>query len=153
MRPERNSLRLMAEGVRWANEAHGSTRSVAGIIITPLANDELPWSAWPQLLAHGRSLGGRARRHTRRGRKRRRAAHGLRWGVHYREQLPYGWGVTAATPGPIPKSGSTGASGLLQLTPTRHALGTPAICRLRVEPPKGMLLAEGIRSRDPRRLP
>jgi NAD(P)-dependent dehydrogenase (short-subunit alcohol dehydrogenase family) len=36
-----NSLRVMAEAVRWGKRARGSTRSAPGIVITPLANDEL----------------------------------------------------------------------------------------------------------------
>ena len=73
-----NSLRVMAEAVRWGKRGARLNTISPGIIITPLARDELagPRGAGYRRMIEGSAAG--ACRHTRRGGSGRRAAHGSR---------------------------------------------------------------------------
>ena len=85
-----NSLRVMAEAVRWGKRGARINTISPGIIFTPLARDEL---TGPRGDGYRRMIElspGWPRRHPRRGRPRRRAAHGPRRGVHHRQRLPHG---------------------------------------------------------------
>ena len=86
-----NSLRVMAEAVRWGKRGARVNTISPGIIITPLANDEPSRAARRRLPAHDRGLCGRASRHAGRGRNRWRTAHGPRRRVYHRQRLPHGW--------------------------------------------------------------
>ena len=85
-----NSLRVMAEAVRWGKRGARVNTISPGIIITPLAKDEL---TGPRGEGYRRmielSAGGRGR-HAGRGRNRRRAPHGPGRRVHHRQRLPHG---------------------------------------------------------------
>ena len=86
-----NSLRVMAEAVRWGKRGARVNTISPGIVMTPLAKDELSRAARRRVPAHDRSVRGRARRHSRRGGNGRRAADGPgRW-VHHRQRHPHGW--------------------------------------------------------------
>jgi hypothetical protein len=76
---------------RGARERHGSRRRSPGIIITPLANDELTGPRGEGYRAHDRAVSGRARWHSGRSWNGRRAAHGTRRRFHHGQRLPYGW--------------------------------------------------------------
>ena len=62
-----NSLRVMSEAVRWVSAALGSTRSVPGLSITPLANDELKGPRGAGYRRMIRCVCGWTSRHPRRG--------------------------------------------------------------------------------------
>ena len=86
-----NSLRVMAEAVRWGKRGARVNTISPGIIITPLAKDELSGPARRRVPAHDRGVRGWPRRHAGRGGNCRRAAHGPgRW-VHHWQRLSYGW--------------------------------------------------------------
>ena len=85
-----NSLRVMAEAVRWGKRGARVNTISPGIIMTPLAKDELSgprgegYRRMIRLSAVGRVL-------RTRGGNCRRAAHGPgRW-VHHWQRLSYGW--------------------------------------------------------------
>ena len=77
----------MAEAVRWGKRGARINTISPGIIITPLAKDELTGPRGEGYRRMIESVRGRPRRHAGRGRHRRRAAHGSgRW-VHHRQRL------------------------------------------------------------------
>jgi len=80
-----NSLRVMAEAVRWGRRGARVNTISPGIIITPLARDELTGPRSEGIPADDRAIPGQARRDARRGRHRRRAPHGPRWSLHHRK--------------------------------------------------------------------
>ena len=86
-----NSLRVMAEAVRWGKRGARVNTISPGIIMTPLAKDEL---TGPRGAGYRRMIEvsvGQARRHARRSRHGRRAVDGPgRW-LHHRQRLPHGW--------------------------------------------------------------
>ena len=88
-RQARNSLRVMAEAVRWGKRGARINTISPGIIFTPLARDEL---TGPRGEGYRRMIElcppGAAE--PRRGRNRWRAADGPRRRVHYRQRLPHG---------------------------------------------------------------
>ena len=63
-----NSLRVMAEAVRWGKRGARINTISPGIIFTPLARDELTGPRGDGLPADDRTEPGRPRRHPRRGR-------------------------------------------------------------------------------------
>ena len=64
-----NSLRVMAEAVRWGKRGARVNTISPGIIITPLASGRADGPARRGLPAHDRAQPRRARRHPRRGRQ------------------------------------------------------------------------------------
>ena len=85
-----NSLRVMAEAVRWGKRGARVNTISPGIIMTPLAKDEL---GGPRGAGYRRMIEvirGRARRHAGRGGHGRRAAHGPGRRIHHRQRLPHG---------------------------------------------------------------
>jgi NAD(P)-dependent dehydrogenase (short-subunit alcohol dehydrogenase family) len=80
-----NSLRVMAEAVRWGKRGARVNTISPGIIITPLANDELKGPA------HARNISGWSSRHARRSRNRWSASDGFGRSIHHRQRLPDGW--------------------------------------------------------------
>ena len=86
-----NSLRVMAEAVRWGKRGARINTISPGIIMTPLAKDELTGAPWRRVPAHDRGVRGGARRHSGRGGNRRRVADGPGRRVHHRQRLPHGW--------------------------------------------------------------
>ena len=85
-----NSLRVMAEAVRWGKRGARVNTISPGIIVTPLARDELTGSARRRIPAHDQGVRSRARRHSGRGGNCRRAADGAGWRFHHRQRLPDG---------------------------------------------------------------
>ena len=85
-----NSLRVMAEAVRWAKRGARLNTISPGIIITPLAKDELTGSSRRGLSANDRTVSGRTGWDPRRGRDARRPPHGLGRRVHHGKRLPDG---------------------------------------------------------------
>jgi NAD(P)-dependent dehydrogenase (short-subunit alcohol dehydrogenase family) len=86
-----NSLRVMAEAVRWGKRGARVNTISPGIIITPLAKDEL---TGPRGAGYRRMIElSPARRDGTPDEDRncRRAAYGSRRRVHYRQRLPHGW--------------------------------------------------------------
>jgi len=85
-----NSLRVMAEAVRWgARGARVNTISPGHHHAACERRTARP--AWRRLPANDRDLGGRTRRHAGRSGNRRRSAHGPGWRLHYRQRCPHGW--------------------------------------------------------------
>ena len=85
-----NSLRVMAEAVRWGKRGARINTISPGIIITPLARDELTGPRGEGYRRMIESSAAGPRRHAGRGRHRRRAADGPgRW-VHHRQRHPDG---------------------------------------------------------------
>lgn len=82
----RNSLRVMAEAVRWGARGARVNTISPGIVITPLARDEL---TGPRGEGYRRMIEGSA---AGRGGRGRRAAHGSGRRVHHRQRLPDGRG-------------------------------------------------------------
>ena len=84
-----NSLRVMAEAVRWAERGARVNTISPGIIITPLAIDELtgPRGQGYRRMIEQSPVG---RGDPRRGRRRRRPPHGLRRRLHHRQRHPDG---------------------------------------------------------------
>jgi len=86
-----NSLRVMAEAVRWGKRGGRINTISPGIVMTPLAKDETHRTARRRVPAHDRRVRSKACGHAGRGGCRRRAAHGTgRW-LHHRQRLPHGW--------------------------------------------------------------
>ncbi len=85
-----NALRVMAEAVRWGKRGARVNTISPGIIITPLANDELSGPARRGLPPDDRAVSRGPRRHARRGRNHRGAPDGTRGRVHHRQRLPDG---------------------------------------------------------------
>ena len=85
-----NSLRVMAEAVRWGKRGARVNTISPGIIFTPLAKDELTGPRGDGLPAHDRVVRCRARRHPGRGGGRWRAPDGPGRRVHHRQRLPHG---------------------------------------------------------------
>ena len=84
-----NSLRVMAEAVRWGKRgARVNAISPGIIIITPLANDERPPRCG--ISSHVGAIRGRTRRDPGRGRNRWRTPDGPRRRVHHRQRHPHG---------------------------------------------------------------
>jgi NAD(P)-dependent dehydrogenase (short-subunit alcohol dehydrogenase family) len=89
-----NSLRVMAEAVRWGKRGARVNTISPGIIITQLANDELKGPRGPgywrmiEVSAAGRAGTGWD---SRRGRKCRRTADGRGWRLHHWQRFPDGW--------------------------------------------------------------
>jgi NAD(P)-dependent dehydrogenase (short-subunit alcohol dehydrogenase family) len=85
-----NSLRVMAEAVRWGKRGARINTISPGIIVTPLAKDEL---TGPRGAGYRRmiEISAAGRGHARRGGKCRRTADGEGWRIHYRQRLPDGW--------------------------------------------------------------
>ena len=77
-----NSLRVMAEAVHWGKRGARINTISPGIVMTPLAKDELsgPRGAGYRRMIEGRWPSGRV---PRRSRCRRRAAHGAGWRLHH----------------------------------------------------------------------
>jgi NAD(P)-dependent dehydrogenase (short-subunit alcohol dehydrogenase family) len=85
-----NSLRVMAEAVRWGKRGARVNTISPGIIFTPLATDEL---TGPRGAGYRRMLElspGGAGRHPGRGRDRGRASSGSRRRVHHRQRRAHG---------------------------------------------------------------
>jgi NAD(P)-dependent dehydrogenase (short-subunit alcohol dehydrogenase family) len=80
-----NSLRVMAEAVRWGKRGARVNTISPGIIITPLAKDELSGPRGEGVPEDDRGVCGWTRWHPRRGGKRSRAAHGPGRRVHHRQ--------------------------------------------------------------------
>ena len=85
-----NSLRVMAEAVRWGRRGARINTISPGIIITPLARDELTGPRGPGYRRMIELCPGRPRRHARRGGPRRRPADGPGRGLHHRQRFPHG---------------------------------------------------------------
>src|SRR3954464_14003618 len=97
-----NSLRVMAEAVRWGKRGGRINTISPGIVMTPLAKDETTGPpgrgyrgpirrAGPGgggLRGHDGGVGGQASRDAGRGGRGRRAAHGAGRRVHHRQRLP-----------------------------------------------------------------
>ena len=85
-----NSLRVMAEAVRWAKRGARINTISPGIIITPLAKDELsgPRGAGYRRMIELSPVG---RAGTPMKWNGRRASHGTRRSVHHRQRFPDGW--------------------------------------------------------------
>ena len=86
-----NSLRVMAEAVRWGKRGARINTISPGIIITPLAKDELEGPRGPGYRRMIEAVRSRASRHSGRGRYCRRPPHGSGRRVHYGQRLPHGW--------------------------------------------------------------
>jgi NAD(P)-dependent dehydrogenase (short-subunit alcohol dehydrogenase family) len=85
-----NSLRVMAEAVRWGKRGARVNTISPGIVITPLANDEL---TGPRGAGYRRYIDGSAAgrgRHPGRGREPWRAPHGPGRRLHHRQRFPSG---------------------------------------------------------------
>ena len=80
-----NALRVMAEAVRWGRRGARVNTISPGIIITPLAKDELSGPRGEGYRRMIELLPGGARWHARRG-----ASDGTRRRVHHRQRLPDG---------------------------------------------------------------
>ena len=78
-----NSLRVMAETVRWGKRGARVNTISPGIIITPLAKDELTGPRGARLPAHDRSVPNRPGRNSGRGRNLGCAPHGRGRSVHH----------------------------------------------------------------------
>lgn len=85
-----NSLRVMAEAVRWGKRGARLNTISPGIIMTPLAKDELTGPRG-EVSSHDRGFCGRTRGHDRRGGQRRRAADGAGRRIHHRQRHSDGW--------------------------------------------------------------
>ena len=84
-----NSLRVMAEAVRWGKRGARVNTISPGIIFTPLARDELSGPPRRRIPAHDPTFGGRTRRHPGRSWDCGRIAYGSGRRVHQRQRLPH----------------------------------------------------------------
>ena len=85
-----NVLRVKAEAVRWGKRGARVNAISPGIIITPLANDELTGPRGAGLSPNDGSLPRRPRGNARRSRQRRCAADRAGRRLHHRQRLPHG---------------------------------------------------------------
>ncbi len=85
-----NSLRVMAEAVRWGKRGARVNTISPGIIITPLAKDELNGPRGEGYRRMPRAVPGWACRHPGRGRNRWCSSDGAGRSVHHGQRLPYG---------------------------------------------------------------
>jgi NAD(P)-dependent dehydrogenase (short-subunit alcohol dehydrogenase family) len=84
-----NSLRVMAEAIRWGKRGARLNTISPGIIITPLEG-RTERAAWRRVPADDRTVCGRPGRDTGRGGQCRRAADGSRRHLHHRQRLSDG---------------------------------------------------------------
>ena len=85
-----NSLRVMAEAVRWAKRGARVNTISPGIIMTPLAKDELTGPRGEGYRRMIERVSGRTGRDTGRGRRCRRPSHGSGRSVYHGKRLPDG---------------------------------------------------------------
>lgn len=86
-----NSLRVAAEAVRWGKRGARVNTISPGIVMTPLAKDELTGPRGEGYRRMIGGVGGGTRRHSGRGPERRCAAHGARRRIHHGQRHPHGW--------------------------------------------------------------
>jgi NAD(P)-dependent dehydrogenase (short-subunit alcohol dehydrogenase family) len=124
-----NSLRVMAEAVRWGKRGARVNTISPGIIITPLANDELKGPRGPgyrrmlEISAAGRA--GTPRR----GRNRRRTPDGTRRSLYHRQRLPHGRRSNRRLLVRRPRSKITSQQNLKFIFHGSSSLSDSAICR------------------------